>query len=151
MMPHKMVTLPATLQAVSQFTQELETWFAPLLVSTRVGVVLAIQELCVNIVQHAYHGHPGEIQIEVEWTPHQIRFQLIDHAPHQFTMPEVINAPDPSVPQENGMGLFLIHQVFDQVIYEPSQAQSCWRLLKRLERLDWLDSQDWPGGQERQT
>lgn len=132
-MTSKTVTLPATLQAVSNFTQELEEWFLPLPLETRVRVVLAVQELCVNIVQHAYHGQPGEIRVRVEWTPSQLCFHFSDDAPNKLAMPPTIKAPDPLMLQENGMGLFLIHEAFDQVIYEPSQQQSHWRLLKRLE------------------
>ena len=75
-MIHKTVTLPATLQAVSNFTQELEQWFLPLPIELRVRVVLAVQELCVNIVQHAYHGQPGEIRVMLDWTPSQLCFQF---------------------------------------------------------------------------
>jgi anti-sigma regulatory factor (Ser/Thr protein kinase) len=131
-MMQKTITIPATLQAVSQFTAELDTWFSPLTLETRVGVVLAVQELCVNIVEHAYDGMAGDIQIEIDWTSNHLHFHVIDQAPNHLTMPEVIQAPDPFELQEGGMGLFLIHQAFDQVEYAPSSDENHWRLMKRL-------------------
>lgn len=132
-MLQKTITIPATLQAVSHFTSELETWFMTLTFETRVGVVLAVQELCVNIVKHAYRGQEGVIQIKIDWTPNRLHLHLVDQAPNHLVMPEVIKAPDPLALQENGMGLFLIHQAFDQVEYQPIPQGNQWRLFKHLE------------------
>jgi anti-sigma regulatory factor (Ser/Thr protein kinase) len=129
----KNLTIPATLRDVSQFTAELETWFTTLNMESRVSIVLAVQELCVNIVKHAYQFTEGEIQIQIDWRPGQLRFQFVDHAPHRFVMPEVVEAPDPLDLPESGMGLYLIHQAFDQVDYSVHDHQNHWRLFKQLE------------------
>jgi anti-sigma regulatory factor (Ser/Thr protein kinase) len=131
-MLQKTITIPATLQDVSKFTGQLDLWFDSLAMEIRVGVVLAVQELCVNIVEHAYDGKAGEIRIEIDWTPSQLQLHFTDQAPNHLTMPDVISAPDPFMLQEGGMGLFLIHQAFDDVEYTPTCDENHWRLVKRL-------------------
>jgi len=59
-------TIEATLQAVSDFTASLEAQFSKLTIEDRTAVVLAIQELGVNIVRHAYDGVEGKIEIQID-------------------------------------------------------------------------------------
>jgi len=128
----KDVTIPATLQAVSNFCTQLDTLFAAMNMEVRVKSVLAIQELLVNIVKHAYDGVEGHIKFEIQWEDEELKIQVTDQAPREFIPPAEITAPDPFSLPEGGMGLFILHQSFDDVQYTRQNGENIWRLRKTL-------------------
>jgi serine/threonine-protein kinase RsbW len=132
-MMKKDILLPATLKAVSQFNIELENVLASVPYDVRVSIVLAVQELCVNIVRHAYAGTPGEIQLQIDLTPQQLTISCFDKGANHLTLPETISMPDPLDLPESGMGLFIIYQTFDKVDYEALPDGNRWQLLKVME------------------
>ncbi len=78
---------------------------------------LAVDEACTNIVQHAYAGLGGEIEITIERVEGGIRAILRDWGA-QFD-PGVVPLPDVTAPLElrppGGMGLFFMQEVMDRV------------------------------------
>lgn len=133
-MTQQTMTIPATLQAVSQFSAGLEDTLANLSMEVRVSTILALQELCVNIVKHAYAGLQGSIEIQLDLKAGKISVLLLDQAPNHFVQPETIELPDPLDLPEHGMGMYLIHLAFDVVEYEPLPGGNCWRLVKHLKQ-----------------
>jgi len=121
----------ATLEGVSLFNQKLEEMLADVPLETRVNIVLAIQELCVNIVRHAYAGTPGTIHVEFEQSDEFFTFFVKDNAPITFEMPTSIIDVDPLSLPENGMGLFIIHQAFEVVRYTTIENGHEWYLQKQ--------------------
>ncbi len=126
--------IPATLQAVSSFTAELDALFAQLPMEVRVKIVLAVQELCVNIVEHAYDGVDGDITMQIKWDASRLELEVTDRAPREFQPPAEITAPDPFSLPEGGMGLFILHQSFDEVTYSRDQDRNIWKLQKTLQQ-----------------
>lgn len=132
-MIHEIITIPATLQSVSRFTDDLHTMLADHLdVKPLTEIVLAVQELCVNIVKHAYAGTSGDIQIQIDWSNDLLQMVFDDQAPHAYNTAQAITPPDPLGLPERGMGLYVIHQVFEEVVYTRLQVGNQWRLTKKL-------------------
>lgn len=125
-------TILATLEAVSWFTQDLEIRFAYLSIETRTTVVLALHELLVNIIRHAYAGTAGEIDICILHTDAALTITVTDSAAHTFEQPALISAPDPHDLPEHGMGLFIIHQAFDEITYKRLAHGNQWHLTAVL-------------------
>ena len=130
---HKKASIPATLKAVSHFTAELETLLASLPLEPRTVVVLAIQELCVNIVEHAYAGKAGTIELEIDLQPSSLSITCTDYAPNAFVPPAEILPPDPLSLPEGGIGLYVIYQVFDHVSYQRLRKGNAWHLQKLID------------------
>lgn len=128
----KQTTFPATLEAASQFTEQLESWMSFLPVDVRTPVVLAIHELLVNIVEHAYAGSAGSIDVELDGPPQKLSFRVRDYATTGFTMPKEVLAPSLIDLPEGGMGLYIIHQSFDVVDYQHLGEGNLWQLVKYL-------------------
>ena len=74
------LTIPATLEAVSKFTQSLETQLENLSAETRTLIVLALQELLVNVVEHAYAGMTGTIEIIFNLSVSELQVTITDQA-----------------------------------------------------------------------
>lgn len=129
------ITFHASLEAVSAFTQMLEERFQDLAVAPRTNIVLAMQELCVNIVKHAYAGADGAIVVDIHRASGVLQITVTDDAQKAFEMPDEITAPDAAMLPENGMGLFIIHQAFDSVRYSRRSSQNVWELRKQLGEL----------------
>ncbi len=100
---------------------------------SRSQMVLAIHELCLNIVEHAYAGAPGNIELEAFLEGGQFELQVHDDGPYAyFGAPEIV-PPDPSDYPEGGWGLYILHQVMDNIQYRRLETGNEWRLLKHLE------------------
>lgn len=97
------------------------------------NVELAVHEACTNIVEHAYAGLPGRIEIvlSVVREPRRLVVELHDSG-RSFHLPE-ISQPDFQEPQINGYGLFLIYQLMDEIKYQPGSGDNRWYLVKNLE------------------
>ncbi len=76
--------------------------------------ILAVNEACMNIIQHAYYGRAdGEIIIEVFREKDYLIFQLTD-----FASPVDINKCQPRVLDEvrpGGLGIHIIQSVMDSM------------------------------------
>lgn len=96
------------------------------------NVELAVHEACTNIVEHAYAGIPGRIEIVLSLIkePRRLVVELHDSG-RSFKLPEVTNR-DFSEPQVNGYGLFLIYQLMDEIEYLPQSGDNRWYLVKNL-------------------
>jgi serine/threonine-protein kinase RsbW len=96
------------------------------------NIILATHEVCVNIVEHAYAGLEGRIAISLSLAkePRQFIVDLHDNG-LSFSMPE-IRVPNQDEIQTSGYGLYLIHQLMDQVEYDPESGNNHWRLMKNL-------------------
>lgn len=93
---------------------------------------LAAQEVCANIVDHAYEGRTGErltVGIEVDEAAGWLRATFVDtgRAFDPRSAPDAIDAPS-----EGGMGLFLIEQLVDQVEYRRESDRNLWIITKTL-------------------
>ena len=93
---------------------------------------LAIYETCTNIVVHAYKHSFGRIEVELtlENHPQRLVIDLYDTG-SSFDMADIA-LPNLEVPQEHGYGLFLVHQLMDDVTYQPGNGKNHWRLVKNL-------------------
>jgi serine/threonine-protein kinase RsbW len=81
---------------------------------------LAVDEACTNIVQHAYGGQGGEIEVTVEAEEEGVRITLLDWG--EAFDPGSIPTPDITASLEQrplgGLGLFLMRQLMDEVHFE---------------------------------
>lgn len=94
---------------------------------------LGAQEICTNIVDHAYaEGEDGRIWIRLEIDEQSGEFHIVfmdTGLPYQELEVDALTIDEPS---EGGMGLFLIYQMLDTVSYERNNTTNIWRILKRL-------------------
>ena len=93
---------------------------------------LAAYEACTNIVEHAYAGEPGKIEL----------FFCLDKSRTVFTIglhdsgrsfdfePDAVRLPE--LDQFRGYGLYLIQQLVDELQYWSLAGDNHWRLIKRL-------------------
>jgi len=95
-------------------------------------VILAVHETCTNIIDHAYAGGPGRIELAFTLydDPRRLVVDIRDTG-QSFVMGE-IQPPNLGAPQTRGYGLFLIHRLMDEVSYTPAEGNNQWRLVKQL-------------------
>lgn len=109
---------------------------APLLVeadTVRYNMNLAIHELCVNIINHAYGGEKGKFMLTLSLfdDPWRIEMSTCDNGRRRFDAvawmpPDLDNLP------VHGLGIFLMRSLMDEVSYAPATDCSRWLLVKRL-------------------
>ncbi|MCB0190207.1 MAG: ATP-binding protein [Caldilineaceae bacterium] len=95
-------------------------------------IQLAIHEVCNNVIEHAYGDEEGQLQVQltipsatqpfvVELFDSGVPFDPATLAPQALTEPRVA-----------GYGLFLAHQLLDEVTYQRTAETNHWRLVKVL-------------------
>jgi len=79
-------------------------------------IVLAVNEACTNIIQHAYKGKgSGEIILEIFNNGSELEFHLRDFAePVDLTS---IGPRDPSEVKPGGLGTLFIREIMDECAY----------------------------------
>lgn len=80
-------------------------------------MVMAINEACMNVMQHAYHGRDdGEIVIEFWKQDDELLIRIMDFA--ESVDLDSIQSRDLDDVRPGGLGVHLIHNVMDSVEYK---------------------------------
>ena len=130
------LTIEASIQnvpAVTDFVNEkLEALNCP--AKTQAQIDIAIDELFSNIANYAYMPDtgPATVSVEVEKDPMAVIITFVDHGkpydPLQQKDPDV-SAPPEERP-EGGLGVFLVKQIMDNVVYEYKDGKNILKIKK---------------------
>lgn len=84
------------------------------------GVVLAADEALMNAFEHAHHGNSSEevIGLNVRLYPERLLLEILDRGPSAPSADAIL----PEMDSDRGRGLFLIHQVMDEVQLLPREG-----------------------------
>lgn len=96
---------------------------------------LSLVEVVNNVILHAYNKQEGrEIEVTILLAEDHIRFQVVDSG-KQFVPKKVNKTGMPlnvnDLP-ESGMGLFIIHQLVDEISYEQREGKNVTTLFKYI-------------------
>ncbi|MCY4577905.1 MAG: ATP-binding protein [Chloroflexi bacterium] len=98
---------------------------------------LVIEELGLNIMNHAYGGDSGEFEIVITSEDKALTVELIDSGP-PFNM--LTDAPIPDVEADiqdrpiGGLGIHLVKTMMDELNYKREQEQNHLILVKRRDK-----------------
>lgn len=103
------------------------------------AVQMAVDEACSNIIEHAYHGREGEIEVTSDFREDALTIILRDYG-DSFD-PDSIPEPDLTCALEDrqvgGLGVYLMRQLMDEVKYEQhAGAGNVLLLVKRRRRVE---------------
>lgn len=129
----KTQVIPADLGELAQLPLLLESLLNDITPEVKITLELAVQELCVNIVVHAYGDESGVIEVQMQREGEDLFLTFRDYAPNSYTLPQEIVAPDPLDLPEGGWGIYLIYNTVDHVEYQRLSDGNWWRLYKNLE------------------
>jgi len=104
------------LSAIRDFVEESATRLQA--VPTAIpNLILAVDEMVTNVIEHGYRGQPGSIEIEISTRGDALIIQLHDQAP-PFD-PTIVPPPDLSIPFDErtpgGLGIYLTRKVMDDI------------------------------------
>ena len=106
------------------------------------AVQMAVDEACSNIIKHGYGGESkGEISLEFQPLDDGLQVTIRDQgAPFD---PKSVPAPDLTAPiekrDEGGLGLFLMHQLMDEVNFSFGSGGGQTNILVMVKRLQTKD------------
>jgi anti-sigma regulatory factor (Ser/Thr protein kinase) len=99
-------------------------------------LILAAEEIFVNICKYAYHPDKGRavVRVEVVDDPVQVKITFVDHGkPYD---PLLKDDPDVTLSAEEreigGLGIFMVKQSMDAVEYEYKDGSNILTLVKNL-------------------
>jgi serine/threonine-protein kinase RsbW len=104
---------------------------------TRLNLKLAVEEACINIIEHGYTGLPtGTIEVTFQVRHHQVSVSIVDFG-HPFD-PRTYPPPDISSTWDErpvgGLGVFFIIKLMDEIRYTSDANQgNRLELIKNIE------------------
>lgn len=81
------------------------------------NLVLAVNEACMNVIQHGYHGAPGEIELGISALDDGIEFRVRDAA-RRIGLEDWRPRPLDEI-RPGGLGVHFIRAIMDEVAYLP--------------------------------
>ena len=130
--------IEASPDALDRINDEIESlsrqeeWPSDLFFTTN----LVVEELGLNVINHAYRGQSGEFEIIITSEEQAITVEVIDNGP-PFNMLQ--DAPLPDVEAEieerpvGGLGIHLVKTMMDELHYKRDQGKNHLTLVKRRE------------------
>lgn len=103
---------------------------------TSFDVKLAVDEACMNIVEHGYAGmDPGSLIVSLQYGARQMVVRITDFG-HPFE-PEDGPPPDPEEAAASdklgGFGVYFIHRSMDSVTYQATESGNTLTLVKNFQ------------------
>lgn len=97
-------------------------------------VVIAVNEACMNIIQHAYKGeHSGNIELEIRVLEDRLVIEITDYAKPVDT--NLIKPRDLDDIKPGGLGTHFMQEIMDEINYENLTDNSGNR-LKMIKKMD---------------
>jgi serine/threonine-protein kinase RsbW len=97
-------------------------------------VVLAIDELCANLMIHSHHCKVEDsIEVKINTEDGQFTFEIYDYSPDSFNLLDYKTPDMQQVIKERkngGIGLILVSKIMDKIQYEKKESYSVCRLRK---------------------
>lgn len=99
------------------------------------AIVLAMDEMCSNLMIHAHHCNPDHIlELAVTTDVDQIVFEIVDNGSmfdiNQFSTPGLDNLVNEK--RKGGLGIRLVKSIMDVVEYFNRDGKSVCRLVKKV-------------------
>jgi len=134
----EVITVPAestALETVNTFIQEkLESITCPK--RTRMQMMLAVEEIFVNISSYAYHPEVGqaEVGVDIDGAPPTVTIRFLDQG-RPFNPLEKPDADITLSAQEReigGLGILLVKKIMDQVDYAYENGKNILIIKKEI-------------------
>ena len=129
----KIKAAPDALDRINEAIESIssqEDWPSDLLFTAN----LVIEELGLNVVNHAYHGEGGEFEIIIRSEDHALTIEIIDSGP-PFNMLTDAPTPDVEAPMGDrpigGLGIHLVKTMMDELEYRRERERNHLTMIKR--------------------
>lgn len=100
-------------------------------------IELAMEEAVVNVIRYAYPNQEGKVEIFCEYQPQKkIQFRIVDkgiafNPLEYFSEPPSFDKGIDSI-EEGGLGIAVIKDVMDEVVYERKDSKNILTLTKKI-------------------
>lgn len=100
------------------------------------SIVLALDEMCSNVMIHAHHCNPNDfLELHIDHpNPDTFIFEIIDNASsfdiNQFSEPELKNLIHDK--RKGGIGIRLVKSIMDKIEYTTEGGRNICRLTKTV-------------------
>lgn len=97
---------------------------------------LCLNEAIANVICHSYQNEPGhEVQVIIALYPHDVVIQIIDIGlknPQNNKPKPLEDTLDIESLSESGRGLFIMHELMDEVTYKTEEGKNILSLRKHF-------------------
>lgn len=121
--------------------KDIRAWISTLLTNRGVpapavdDLLLAASEAITNAILHGYApANRGRVDVHIERSGDSVALTVRDYG--EGFRADSYSAPDLSVPQENGYGVYLMHALMDSVDVQNADRGTEVRMVRSLRRID---------------
>jgi len=100
-------------------------------------IELAVEEALVNVIQHAYPGRKGKVEIGIGKTPGHLEIAVRDWGPPFDPLAQAPKVDPKALLEERdvgGLGIYLMKQVMDELFYRREEEANVLVMVKRFSR-----------------
>ncbi|MCX8022230.1 MAG: ATP-binding protein [Syntrophorhabdaceae bacterium] len=138
------LTLPATISNLERFLELVSKCALTCGMDKKrvTEIEIATEEALVNIIQHAYRGEKGEIEVECDIKKDTLSIKIIDYGPPFNIL--TLQDPDVNATLEErkigGLGVFFMKKLMDGVDYKREGNKNILILTAYKDRTTEFDS-----------
>lgn len=100
-------------------------------------VILAVDEVCANLIIHSNKGKPDEqLELYVEHDGNKVRFEIVDHGiGFDYTeykepnLKEIIKSK-----RKGGLGIMLVKKIMDEVEFKCEKSRNVCCMVKKFHK-----------------
>ncbi len=98
---------------------------------------LASEEALMNVIQHAYGNRQGKVEIELTIAPEHVEIAIRDWGPPYDPLAKSSQVDLETALEKRktgGLGIYLIQQIMDEVVYRREKTANLLTLVKHFSR-----------------
>jgi serine/threonine-protein kinase RsbW len=99
------------------------------------AIVLAVDEVCANIIIHSECNEGQSIALSIELSDHLLVFEITDHGKHSFDI-NSYQGPDLDeiieTKRKGGVGILLVKKIMDRIEVKTTNGSNICRLYKSI-------------------
>ncbi len=128
-----MSAIPSTVGILVDFTQRFFSLSPAVAANEELSYALQliVSETVTNVIRYAYGDVLGEVGLELQIEEQRAVIIVTDHG-RPFD-PRTVGAPDLDNPKGHGLGLFIVREHADAMMYEYKDNTNIFRLEKRFQ------------------
>lgn len=131
----------ATFSSELKYLSQMLTWVSENLARKGLDpkeirrIELATEEALVNVIQHAYKNQIGKIEIDLKIEAKGVEISIRDWgiAVNPLLLAPAVNQEAGLEQREiGGLGIYLMHQIMDEIVYQREGKTNLLRLVKHF-------------------
>jgi len=130
------ITFPASDESLAKATSFVEEQLEKIgcIPKVQMKILVALEELFVNVAHYAYNGASGEVRMNLDFSDENMILSLIDRGipfnPLEKEDPDITESAEER--EIGGLGIFMVKKMMDRIDYEYRDGQNIITITQKV-------------------